>query len=123
MRPCSATSRIIGVASAVGSMIRPSPSLSLQRVGFWFLVFGFWYLVIRLAAQKVWACRSVLPLMHCSTLPPTVQRSMLIARGPLLNVHRPRPIAPAPTLIAQPPPPNARSSSLTAQPPSLPPLH
>src|SRR5690625_6630503 len=87
MRPCSATSRIIGVASAVGSMIRPSPSLSLQRVGFWFLVFGFWYLVIRLAAQKVWACRSVLPLMHCSTLPPTVQRSMLIAHGPTLNAN------------------------------------
>src|SRR5690625_103358 len=96
----------------------PNPNVTAG----WFLVFGFWYLVIRLAAQKVWACRSVLPLMHCSTLPPTVQRSMLIARGPLLNVHRPRPIAPGPTLIAHRPRPKARCSSLTAQRPSLTPL-
>src|SRR5690625_1550857 len=65
----------------------PNPNVTAG----WFLVFGFWYLVIRLAAQRVWACRSVLPLMHCSTLPPTVQRSMPIAHGP--NAHRSRPSA------------------------------
>src|SRR5690625_918173 len=82
----------------------PNPNVTAG----WFLVFGFWYLVIRLAAQRVWACRSVLPLMHCSTLPPTVQRSMLIARGPTLN-------AGGPMLNAHRPRPNAQCSSPTAQ--------
>src|SRR5690625_4486092 len=95
-------------------MNRPSPTLTLQRVGFWYLVFGIWlsdslHKRFGLAAQFYRSCiaqrsrprsnaqcssltaqRSTLTA-QCSSL--TAQRSTLIAHGPTLDAHRSRPSA------------------------------
>src|SRR5690625_4238664 len=95
-------------------MNRPSPTLALQRVGFWYLVVGIWlsdslHKRFGLAAQFYRSCiaqrsrprsnaqcssltaqRSTLTA-QCSSL--TAQRSTLVAHGPTLDAHRSRPSA------------------------------
>src|SRR5690625_918174 len=123
------------MAIAVGSMNRPSPTLTLQRFGFWFSVF-------RVPASQTLCTKGLgLPLSftahallnapaHGPTLDahrprpnaqrrrpnaqrssPTAQRSMLIAHGSMLNAHRPRP-APRSS-------PKAQCSTLVAHGPLL----
>src|SRR5690625_7878442 len=93
-------------------MNRPSPTLTLQRVGFWYLVFGIWlsdslHKRFGLAAQFYSSCiaqrsrprsnaRCSSPAAHCSmstahgpSLP--AQCSSLISTGPSLTSHLPRP--------------------------------